>query len=998
MRFVFGDFRLDTANQCLLSGTQRLALTPKAFNVLRYMVENPGRLVTHEELLEALWPETYVQPEVLRKYILEIRKVLKDPPKEGQFVATFPKRGYEFVFPVTREHETMLSGESAGPSALIVGRKPALAQLNGHLAEAMRGNRQVVFVTGEAGIGKTTLVDAFVQQIGRYPQARVIRGQCVEGFGGKEAYFPLLEALSRSVRGQEKVFVIETLAARAPTWLVQFSAFVQPERLETLRQEVLGATRERMVREICEVLELLTSEHVLVLVLEDLHWVDYSTLDVISAVARRREGAKLLLLATYRPVDVILSGSPLKLLKQDLLVHQLCHEVRLERFGDADITEYLNAKFPDNELPGGLAAVIQRHSDGNALFMVSIIDDLLKRGLIANHFGRWELTQSLDRLEPGVPETLQEMMGIAFDRLGAEEQHILRCASVVGERFSAWAIGSTLGADVTQVEACCEPLVRREQFIRTGGNDQAGYGPSSAQYEFRHTLFRDFLYKRLSASERWTLHRTLAERIEAWRLPGAPVLASELAFHFEEGRDYDRAIRYLVLTSENLSRRYALNDAIQVLHHALELVPNLLPEYRAERELQILQNIGDAHYTLGDMLQSAEVYATMSRLAEQNSFGVGLVNALVREASAASFFDSDRCIAVSERAVQVSAHVDSVELQACAQLLAPSWRIAFNGWTKEDGVCYAAAMEKVRSLGDRDLSAGDRILYAQILGAQFQCVQSDFQGALRGGDASRSGLENRTSWEYLSSYVAKALAHMGLGQLGEANRHLQKGMESAEKAGNPTWTRVFRSALAHFRYLAFDYETALRESVILKEDGYVAEGQAWTLAAITAGLSALELGRLQQALHHFEEVRNLEVKPRSFLDWYWRMLGLYGSSRAWLAARNLPNASRDAELFLEATLSCADRPLQALAWTVKAQVVGLERGWEDARDSIEKALLAMKDFEAPISAWRVHTVVAEFCLATKDDKAAKYHRARAKELIAGLADSFEQLTCPGNWT
>ena len=216
-----------------------------------------------------------------------------------------------------------------------------------------------------------------------------------------------------------------------------------------------------------------------------------------------------------------------------------------------------------------------------------------------------------------------------------------------------------------------------------------------------------------------------------------------------------------------------------------------------------------------------------------------------------------------------------------------------------------------------------------------------------------------------------------------------KGMEVSEKAQNATWVRAFQGALAHLKYLSFDFEAALRDSEVLLKAGREAPGQAWTLNSITAGLSELEFGRPRQALRHFERVRNGQVGPRSFLDWYWRMLGLFGSSRAHLATGNLANAGIDADLFLQAALSCADRSLQCLAWAVKAQVIQAEGRREDARDCIEKALSAMKDFETPIFAWRVQIIVADFYQASKDSKAAKRHRENAKTLILQLANSLD---------
>src|SRR5262249_48795983 len=265
----------------------------------------------------------------------------------------------------------------------IVGRESALARLGEALSKTLMGQRQVVFVTGEAGIGKTTLIDAFQQTAGRRANLRVVRGQCVEGFGGKEAYYPVLEALGQWVREAGGDAVIHALEKQAPTWLIQFPALIRADQRETLQKEILGATRERMVREICEALETSTAQDPLVLVLEDLHWVDPSTLDFISALARRRGPAKLLVLGTYRPADVIISQSPLKALKQDLVIHNLSEEVSLERLDEVDVAKYIRGKFVDKDFPAGFASLIYRRSGGNALFMVTILQDIVEKGLLA---------------------------------------------------------------------------------------------------------------------------------------------------------------------------------------------------------------------------------------------------------------------------------------------------------------------------------------------------------------------------------------------------------------------------------------------------------------------------------------------------------------------------------------------------------------------------------------------------------------------------------------
>ena len=142
----------------------------------------------------------------------------------------------------------------------IVGRESALTSLDELLEKAGRSQRQMVFVTGEAGIGKTTLVDAFLQQATRSSDLHIARGQCVEGFGGKEAYYPVLEALGQLLRVDAGGPVFEVLWKQAPTWLIQFPSLIKPEHKDMLQREILGGTRERMLREICEALEVLAAE------------------------------------------------------------------------------------------------------------------------------------------------------------------------------------------------------------------------------------------------------------------------------------------------------------------------------------------------------------------------------------------------------------------------------------------------------------------------------------------------------------------------------------------------------------------------------------------------------------------------------------------------------------------------------------------------------------------------------------------------------------------
>ncbi len=507
----FPPFRLDTINECLwrhrdTGSDERILLTPKAFAMLRYLVEHAGRLVTQDELLEALWPDTFVQPEVLKSHVRDLRIVLGDDCKRPRFIETLPRRGYQWVAPVS-DPRTATEFAVELPSSKIVGRNKQLDELRNCLRKTFANQRQVVFIAGETGIGKTTLVDEFVRQTAAaFPGMRIARGQCVEGYGGKEAYYPMLEAVGQLCRGCGGDTVVQALSAQAPTWLVQFPALVTNQQREVLQQEIVGATRERMLREIAEILETITSDQPLLLVLEDLHWVDPSTVDLISTLARRRSPGKLMLLGTYR-----LAEHPWKAVKQDLLVHRLCRKIALPPLTEAEVAEYLAIESPGGAVPEGLAALIYRHSEGNPLFMVAALDHMRDRGLIAVENGAWQIKAPLEMVDLQAPESLRQLVELQIEKLSAEEQRALEVASLTGVSFTAHAEALTTTLDQEKFENLCEELSRRQNMVRRTGSRQFPDGTISQCYEFVHALYREVFYRRQAPGRRAKLQLRIGE-------------------------------------------------------------------------------------------------------------------------------------------------------------------------------------------------------------------------------------------------------------------------------------------------------------------------------------------------------------------------------------------------------------------------------------------------------------------------------------------------------
>ena len=596
----FPPFRLDLQDQQLWRDAELVPLRPKPFAVLAYLAVRAGRLVPRAELVKAVWPDTYVGAAVLRGYIRDLRIALGDDPDSPRFIETVSHRGYRFIPAVTGlqhsldDHQNSTASVGIEPrDARMVGREAELSSLRRWLAGAIQGSRQVVFVTGEPGIGKTTVVDAFLAYAASSANLRIARGQCVEHFGAGEVYLPLLEAVGQLCRKPGGDEVIALLSRHAPTWLVQMPALVGDNELEAVQRRVQGATRERMLRELAEALEVLTAATPLILVIEDLQWSDFSTLDLLSLIAQRRGAARLLLIGTYRPADVIINRHPLRAIKQELQVHGQCEELVLGCLGFEEINHYLSSRFPSLRSAAALSQMIHQATDGNPLFMVNAVDYWVSQSVLAETDGQWRLTTHASDARVGLPESLRQMIERQVERFTAEEQQVLEVASVVGSTFSAALIALALETTVEAVEEVCAGLARRALFVRESAPTQWPDGTVAANHGFLHAFYQQVQYERMSASRRSRLHRQLGQLLEAAYGRHTEEIAAELALHFERGGAYEQAVRYAWKAADNAGRRHAPQEAAALLTKALELL-ELLPDTpeRARQELALRIALG----------------------------------------------------------------------------------------------------------------------------------------------------------------------------------------------------------------------------------------------------------------------------------------------------------------------------------------------------------------------------------------------------------------------
>lgn len=566
----FGCFALDTANECLWREGAKIALQPKPFAVLRYLVEHPGRLITHDELLDALWPETYVQPQVLRTYMLELRKVLGDDAGQPRYIQTLPKRGYSFVAQVTeaaaqstasRAAWGQMHGATGAQSARLLGRDEEMARLLGELPRVAAGERRVVFLSGEAGIGKSALIDAFEQQV--VAQAVLARGHCVAGFE-KEDFYPVMEALSRLCASPDSEAVCRILSRMAPEWLAPSSVPLdgRPEN---------GAARARMPGNLCAALEELASVRPLVLVFEDLQWADGATLNLISALARRRAPARLMITGTCRPRSL---GAPLKQLRHDLLLQRACIEIVLAPMSRSAVLALIAQELGQDAVPPRLAAFVYQHAEGNPLFALAILNHLIAQRLLLKSAANWELARGFDEREAGIPDELAQMVELEIERLSAEEQCLLEAGSLMSIAFPAWAVAAALGQDAADVEEACERLARAVHFLQCAGHDELPDGSRSAFFAFTYGLYREALYQRQSSAQRARRHIRIAERLGELFAGREALVAREMALHYEAAGNWRPGVNALRSAARYAEERDAHAEAVDLLERALRIAEN----------------------------------------------------------------------------------------------------------------------------------------------------------------------------------------------------------------------------------------------------------------------------------------------------------------------------------------------------------------------------------------------------------------------------------------
>jgi len=606
-------------------------------------------LAQYEACCQALAQELGIEPEAETARLYEqIRQGLPDTPFT---ILSPPAEWPGLESRVPHWLPEFLTGEPtvAGEPILFVDREPELGTLAAALARAATGQGAIHFVTGEPGSGKTALLAEFARRaLAHDPELLVAWGQCNAFTGEGDPYHPFLNII-RMLAGdaqapgpvnsispeqmrrlwQRLPATLDALLGHGPDLVNRFVSgrellalaqlhsgvrLAQLKRLQRLVQHLeeqpplarvqQAALFEQFTRVLCA----LAQRGPLLLLVDDMQWIDPGSASLLFHLARRMAGSKVLLLGAYRPEE----ASP----RREAGPHPLPGVIgELQRaFGDIQVDlmqsegEAFVAALVDsepNELDQAFRAILYRHTSGNPLFTVELLRGMQLRGEIRrNHQGRW--VEGLQLNWNRLPARVEAVIASRIRHLSPACQELLGVASVEGEQFTAEVIADVLQQDARQVcELLSQEAGKEYRMVSAQAVRQVG-GQNLALYRFRHALFQTYLYQQLDVVERTRLHGLVARKLEELHggsLDQFPEMPHALARHFEVAGLVDKAVQYYTRAGKDALRLSANREAVDHFYSALRLL-QALPA-TPERDRQEL----DLQLSLGPPLTAAKGWA-----------------------------------------------------------------------------------------------------------------------------------------------------------------------------------------------------------------------------------------------------------------------------------------------------------------------------------------------------------------------------------------------------
>jgi serine/threonine protein kinase/tetratricopeptide (TPR) repeat protein len=867
----------------------------------------------------------------------------------------------------------------------FVGREPEMRKLESLLQHAIEGAGRVVFITGEPGIGKTSLSDEFLRHARKQHQGLLIsRGRCVEQYGTGEAYLPFLDAMGELLQAPGRERIAAVMRTYAPTWCMELpTAFVSTGSLEKLQQETIGATKERMMREMGDALGVLANTSPIVLLLEDLHWADPSSVDLLRHLSQRIGTQRLLIAGTFRPEDIERSGHPLKSYKAEMQSHNLCDEVALGSWSREHIAEYLDATFSPNDFPAQLTSLIHEKTEGHPLFAANLLQYLGEHGDLAKNNGLWSLVRPLSEMDLAMPESVRAMISKKIDALDEEERRTLQYASIEGTEFLSTVTAKLLGVDEIDLEEALARISKTHRLIETISEEELPDRSLATRYRFSHALYQNFLYADLVNKRRVMLHKQAGEQLLQHYGNRAPQIATQLALHFEQGRDFSRAVEYLIHAGDHAAKLYGYAEAERHYTRALSLVDKVPDETQREKLSTLYHKRGTVNHALSDFKQAAKDFTSMleqARALDSLELQSTALNALTM-----SLFFSHRLeetVARAGEALEVAERAGSETLKVETMFLIGLKHL-----------CYGELKDAKRLL-DEVVATSQRLNHKPGLvnGITWRsCLhffQSEYELAV---EKAKQGLklssELRDGFLMLTSFFFLGLSQGNQGKMSASLATLNEALDKARRNGDLFWGPRFPNCIGWIYRELFDYESARRyneEGIDVARRHHVLEAEANSL--INRGIDCTYAGESERTAETFHKVKDIFERDAWF-RWRYNIRFEAAMVEHWLGLGDLEKAREHVARLRETATEHEVHKYIAVAHHLMAKVCIASGDLVAADQSFEAALAELEDYPAPLVAWKVHAGRAGLKRQLGDTTGAQESSKRAREIVNQIASN-----------
>jgi DNA-binding CsgD family transcriptional regulator len=474
----------------------------------------------------------------------------------------------------------------------FVGRDAELRRLVSAFAAAAKGQGALFMLVGEPGIGKTALCEQLASFVGARGGLSLI-GHCYPEGSPGVPYQPFVEVFETLARRRDPEALRAELGSSANEIARMAPSLRDLLQVELTASENPEDDRLRLLTGVLDCLRNIGASHPLVLVLEDLHDADRGTLDLLVYLARHLVGTSLLMVGTYRDVEVD-RAHPLAAALAELHRVSQFDRVHLAELSVNDVQQLL-ASTTQQAVPRALAEQVHHRSGGNALFVQELLRFLVSEGLIERRDGALRRVGDVG-LAGQMPEGLRDVVGKRLSRMSATANQVLSVASVIGREFSLEVLRRVQARPDEELESSVEEAVSAAMV------EERSAGAATITYRFTHAFFQQTLYDEILAPRRLRLHQQVAHALEEVHARRLEEHAAELADHYafsSDAGDLAKAVEYATLAARRATEVFAYGEAARQLERALAVQDLVDPDDRGKR-CDLLLALGEALFPAGE--------------------------------------------------------------------------------------------------------------------------------------------------------------------------------------------------------------------------------------------------------------------------------------------------------------------------------------------------------------------------------------------------------------